>query len=234
MESSFFALGLFMLLASSANAGLIISVQSPSVGTAQVMITSNSSDDLGQFTAVFDITSNASNAVVPVTSLEFVSPADYLTDPTLNAANYVYGGLSFAYDTATVFGVAGDPAGSGYNTEFAGADIYDGSAVSGAVTIANGTSYLLANLVFQYSAPGTTNAAGDVFNISLNRASSSFYDGSGNALTVVGYEPILAIGTVSSSGTISVVPIPEPSSLLMSLTAIIGGCIHWSRQRRSP
>jgi len=229
----FFALGLFMLLASSANAGLIISVQSPSIGTAKVMITSNSSDDLGQFTAVFDITSNASNAVVPVTSLEFVSPAAYLTDPTLNAGNYVYNGVSFAYDTATVFGVASDPVGSGYNTEFAGADIYDGSAVSGAVTIANGTSYLLANLVFQYSAPGTTNAAGDVFNITLNRASSSFYDGSGNALTVVGYDPILAIGTVSSSGTISVVPIPEPSSLLMSLTAIIGGCIHWSRQRRS-
>ncbi|RLS81734.1 MAG: hypothetical protein DWI02_03270 [Planctomycetota bacterium] len=87
MESSFFALGLFMLLASSANAGLIISVQSPSVGTAQVRITSNSSDDLGQLTAVFDITSNASNAVVPVTSLEFVSPADYLTNPTLNAGN---------------------------------------------------------------------------------------------------------------------------------------------------
>ena len=153
-----FALGLFMLLASSANASLIISAQSPSVGTAQVMITSNSSDDLAQFTAMFDIMSHASNAVVPVISLGFVSPADYLTDPTVNAGNSGYHGMSFASDTATVFGVASDAAGSGYSTEFAGADIYDGSAASGAVTIANGITYLLANLVFQCSAPGTTNA----------------------------------------------------------------------------
>ena len=60
----------------------------------------------------------------------------------------------------------------------AGADIDDGSAVSGAMTIANGTTCLLANLVFQYSAPGTTYTWEDVFKISLNRASSSFYDGS--------------------------------------------------------
>ena len=146
---------------------------------------------------------------------------------------YVYHGMSFAQDTATVFGVASDPAGSGYNTELAGADIDDGSAVSGAMTIANETTCLLANLVFQYSTPGTTYTWEDVFKISLNRASSSLYDGSRKAMTVVSSESILAITTVSSSGTISVVPIPAPSSLLMSLTAIIGGCIHGSRQQRS-
>ncbi len=237
LKPELLALALFAILAQSADAALIITVAPSSNGVAQVLITSSASDDLGEFTAVYDIKPDSSNAISPLASLEFVSPSDYTTDPTLNDTNYVYnasnpnvpGGASFDYDTSTVFGGASDPTSSGYNTHFSGSDIYFGSAASNAATLVSGTSYGLSNLVLQYIAPGTTNAAGDVFDITLDLANSSFKDGSNHRLSISspnGANPIIAIVTVLSATDITVsmpvASVPEPSSLALAGLGSIG------------
>ena len=234
-------LGLLAIMVSPVNADLIITAAPSTNGIAQVLVTSSSSDNLGQFTVVYDITPDASNALLPVASLEFISPSSSATDPTLIDTNYVYnssnpnvpGGASFATDTSAVFGVASDPSASGFNTHFAGGDIYTGSAPSGAATLLVGTPYGLSNLALQFNAPGTTNAIGDVFDIRLDLLNSSFYDGSGNPLTVLnpsGLDPIIAFVTVSPDGNITVAPVPEPSSLVISLTAILCGLV-WAKRK---
>lgn len=248
LKLELFALALFATLTQPVYASLIISVAPSTNGTAQVLVTSSSSDDLGQFTVVYHIKPDASNAITPVASLEFLSPSSYTTDPTLNDTNYVYnssnpnvpGGASYSYDTSSTFGGASDPFSSGYNTHFSGSDIYDGTAASGAATLVTGNSYGLSNLVLQYNAPSTTNASGDVFDITLDLTNSSFADGSNNPLSVsnpTGVDPIFAIVTVSPAGDITVslpttAAVPEPTSLTLLCLGGIGLALGAYRQKR--
>ena len=176
----------------------------------------------GQFTVVFDITPDASNPIAPVASLELVSPSSVATDPTLNDPNYVYSpnnpnliaAASFQQDTDLVFCVASDPGMTGYNTQFAGGDIYDGSDPSSGASLVSGRAYILADLVVTFNGPAATNPGGDLFDISLNLAASSLLDGNGNALSLVspaGGNPVIATVLVGSSA------VPEPSGIVLSL-----------------
>jgi|GEM_PF-6678478 len=234
-KTALITLALTALFAASADAGLIISALPSNTGVAQIMITSDSSDEVADFTVVFDILPNPLNPIPPISSLEFVGASSYLTCPSLNDPDYIFYGASLDYDSGSVLGSISDPNGWGFNTEFSGQDIYDGAASSGSVSVASGTSFVLANLILAYTATGTTNPPGDIFNlvISLNPGKSAFHDGAGNLLTINNTNPILANATVYTSGAISIVPVlPEPSSIVMSLIAIIGGFVHSRRQPR--
>ena len=188
-----------------------------------VAIATNSADSLGQFTLVFDIVPSASNPIAPVASLAFIGPASYSTDPTLNDTSYLYnasnpdpdlaGTASFKYDTNQVFGVASDPGSIGFNTHFAGADAYDGNDPSGAVSL-TGAGYLIANLVVTFPAATTTNPSGDLFDIVLDVAHSSFQDGFGASLTLsqsTVSNPTLATVHVGTQA------VPEPSAFALAL-----------------
>ncbi len=109
---------LALSLPTPARAGLIITASGGSVApgghtlTVPVYFTTDGTDNLGQFTVVFNITANPSNAIAPAASLEFVAPTSSATDPTLNDMQYVYnpanpnltGSASFKQDTGETFG----------------------------------------------------------------------------------------------------------------------------------
>jgi hypothetical protein len=190
-----------------------------------IYVRSDGSDSLGQFTVVFNIKSDASNLISPVASLGFVKPGSIASDPTLNDMYYVYnpnnpnlsGTASFKQDTGQIFGTASDPNSIGYNTRFAGSDIYDGTDPSGGAMLSPGMDYVIADLILTFTSSTTTNAAGDLFDITFSLTSSSFQDGGGNDLTVA--SPSMNDTTIAQ---VLVTPnvVPEPSTLITTLMGV--------------
>ncbi len=242
--SRFFLLATTVLLLAPvyAQAGLTITAvatqSSISVGGStdvSVYATSDSSDNIGQFNIAFDIKADSGNTTAPVASLEFIAP-NAANDPTLSNSAYIYsasnanfsGDASFKTDTGQAFGTVADPGNIGYNTHIAGSDIYDGSDPNGYVTLTPGTTVLLADLVVAFSPQYTTNANGDLFDITLNLSGSNtaFGDGMGGAAAVSSpgtNGATLATVLVTSSQTMST---PEPATIWMG---VLGGIVVAAR-----
>lgn len=235
----------FSILTAPSEAGVTITATggSLSVGGGSliipVMISTDGSDTVTEINVAYDIKADSANASTPVASLEFVTPSSAATDPTLNSSSYIYnplnpdlvGTASFKLDLSPpqVFGIASDPSSIGFNTHFAGADIYDGTD-DGAVLV-SGKRYLLTNLVISFAGPATTNAAGDLFDITLHLGSTYFKDGSGNAVGLI--DPTLEDSTIATVLVTSTVAqaVPEPSSLVMCVLGFVFCTAHIKRMQ---
>ncbi len=234
-RAAFLVITLLVLLPMPAQAELLLtatatngSISANGSTDIKVYATSDSTDNIGQFNIAFDIRPDGSNANTPLASLQFLSP-DPSNDSTLINNSYIYnpsngnfaGDASFQADTGSAFGVATDPDSTGYDTHFAGSDIYDGSDNNGYVVLTSSTTVLLADLVVTFSPQYTTNPAGDLFDITVQLSGTAFGDGSGGSSTVASPADGATIAQVLVTPTQQPTnPIPEPNTMTL---ALIGG-----------
>jgi hypothetical protein len=186
--------------------------------TLDVLITGDASTSFGAFTLNFTITPDASNALTPLQTIQFVAPpSDPSMDPTLTSPNYVFAGNSLDVLTSTPFGSASGVSNTSLSVSDSTADFSD-------VTLASGQKALLAELVFQLPG-GVTNAGGDKFDVTLVAPNTSPTALQSNAN-----------GDVPVSGTFTGVitldsATPEPGTFGMLLVGMTG--LLWSRRRRA-
>jgi hypothetical protein len=204
-----------------ATADLVISVQSGKVipvgsGTATLDVTIQG-EPLSSFTAALLLSDG-------VTHLEFLSQLDPGHGPTLDAANYVLRGKSAAISAsdptfASGFGSATTGTG-GYLTVFTGSDFTEDFSDDPIGPSNNLLARLSLNVPTLLSSPTGT----DTFVLSLDTAGSHFY-------TAIGDEISINQAQSQLSGTIFVTSsVPEPSGLVLALTALLAaGLVAWLR-----
>ncbi len=214
---------LLALFAAPAQAGsFVISIGSPTIpqggtGTLDVFLTSNASpssaDPLNNYAFTLQITGPNELRFSPTQSF------DYLT-----SSQYVFAGDSTAQMTSSPAGTVSTSMTGYSNDTFIGNDsTFSGSSVS--LSSAN-TPVLLAALTLD----ATITSPGDSYSISLvpssgngsmNSSSKTFFDVVDFSNT--GLETSAVPFTTSTSGTVMITgaSIPEPSSLVSGLTALL-------------
>jgi hypothetical protein len=120
-----------------------------------------------------------------------------------------FGTVSFSLNAPTSFSIADNPSVFG---SFTSTSITEAINTPGVVAI-----YILGNYTAGSIDPGTSGAASLTLTFDQNPAHT---------------------GTVSSSGTFAIPPappptIPEPSTVVMGLTSVVGGCFFYVLRRRS-
>ena len=202
--------------ASVSSAGVIVTVGDATIvagstGTLDVTIES-STDLLQSFGFEFRITTAGT------TRLEFVDPQG---DSQLTDSNYVFSGDSF--NEINSFPVGAVSTVTVPNDTFVGGDSTD-SFLDVNLT----TSKLLATLDLT-TLTALAPQVGDTFSVSLlaNSINTFFADS--------GFFPLLSIDMTHSdlTGTVTVVPIPEPTSLAVWSLLGVGGLVHRRRRRQA-
>jgi hypothetical protein len=109
-----------------AKAGLVISFQSPVTliagsSTPVDILVTISGQPVSEIDLTFKITRDSGNAISPTYLPEFVTPSSPASDPTFNDSHYIFGDYS-ALAGLSIFGVAADPGGSGFESTLTGGD----------------------------------------------------------------------------------------------------------------
>lgn len=224
----------FLASGATARAGLTVTIPSATVytnattATLDVDITGDGSTSFGAFTLKFQITADASNTLAPLETLEFVAPpSNPSADPTLNSKTYVFYGNSLGLSPpVTAFGnVSG--------TDNTTLTVTDNTADFSDVTLANGTSALLARLEFTVPT-NLTNSGGDKFDVTLVNpntsptALQSNVNFPSDVQMTSGSGPFTSVITLESP---AVSTVPEPSTFGMLMVGAMG--MLWVKRRRT-
>jgi hypothetical protein len=223
-----FAMILFGLMATRAQAGVVVSLSNVNmaaggIGTMDVSVTSTGAATLSSFGLGLVITPVGTPSSIPyflpsaVQPIAFYDSTNYVFYQQSFKSDPVFGGPSpFWYDPS-----ASPPPNSYPAGEITGGDRAD-STGPGYVTLGSGDTYLLAQV--QFSVPVGA-IPGDQFQISLmsNTGLTYFNDQNGNPLTIQS----AGGGLVTIAGA----AVPEPSSSTMLVIAGIGGLLWFCRRR---
>ena len=187
----------------AARAGFLVSVGSLTLqpgqqGLIDVNITSDSSDTLAGFLVSYEISASG---------LEFFTVAPNEPDDLqLTNLNYVFFGNSSAVNSNTP---AGTIATNNFtNDTYSGLDT-PGNGVAVLVPSTTGTRTLITTL----HVVATTAVAGDSFTISVDEVNSFFDDAS--------FTPVAFTSSTGKVEISNIPAIPEPSSLVLAISAII-------------
>ena len=215
--------------AADAVAGLSLTVPSATfytnegTATLDVVVTGDGSTAFGGFTLSFAITPDASNATAPLEPFELATPSSAAAlGPTLpQSARYIFYGNSLD---------VGPPA-SPFVSALGGGNtlltVADSTADFSDVTLGNGASALLAELVFNVPT-NITNSVGDKFDITLsdpNVSPTALQSNNTGDVPVSG--TFMGVVTVEAP---NVSPVPEPGTFGMLLAGMTG--MLWMNRRR--
>jgi hypothetical protein len=210
---------LLSLTASHASAVFVISLSNVNLapggtGTMDIYVTSTTAYTLSDFSLGLQIRPVGN----PTSLLQFSMTQP---TPTFGSASYVFAGQSFDQD----FGIPywGLPTTTSYPKDtITGGDSADSTVGAGFVSIGASLSTFIGAV--QFTAPmGAT--AGDQFQISLiNSGLTEFDDENGNPLSIT---------FPSTGGVVTITPsvVPEPSSLVITLTGLGGLLGAWGLRR---
>jgi hypothetical protein len=226
-----------------ARADLVISIGNASVaqggaGTVDVFLTSTAGpqvpDPVNNYAFTLQITNNGADN----TQLAFSVTQDfgYISNTTLNPAYLFLGDSTAAQPPPSPVGSAGQTVYP--NDTFTGADsTFSGNPVS----LSSGNTYLLASLTIT-TVTGASPMVGDAFTISLVPASGtgSLFDNPNTYFDNFDFNSgteLSATAFTSTSGTVNIVgaAVPEPSSIVSGLTALlILASVQGMRRLRQP